>query len=233
MSNTYKELPPLVDSSLVERAAKLSTAELCDGMTTLKIERSGCMDAAIMPVDPSMKVVGTAATVETSVGDNLPIHVAIYSCKPDYVLLVDGKAYTERAYMGDLMAGSADAIGIKGVVVDGYVRDLEGLKEIGMPIYARGIMQRTPDKIGPGSINMPIQCGGVMVHPGDLVVGDYDGVVVIPRDKIEAVLEAAEAKLDYEQQRRDSIELYRKSRERGEALPTLTPAWVTKMLEEA
>ena len=231
MSDTYKALPPFVDSSLVERAARLSTAALCDGMKNLGIERDGCMDAAIMPVDESMRMIGTAATVETAVGDNFPIHVAIYQCKPGYVLLVDGKAYTERAYLGDLMGGSAKAIGIEGVVVDGFVRDRVGLKEIGMPVFARGFMQRSPDKIGPGTINMPIRCGGVAVNPGDLVVGDYDGVTVIPRDKIETVLEAAENKLAYEEQRQISIDEYERCRMAGEPLPQLAPSWVVKMMQ--
>lgn len=232
MNDTYRQLPPLVDSSLVERAARLSTAALCDGMKGLGIERDGCMDAAIMPVDESMRMVGTAATVETAVGDNFPIHVAIYQCKPGYVLLVDGKAYTERAYLGDLMGGSAKAVGIEGVVIDGFVRDKVGLKEIGLPVYARGFMQRTPDKIGPGTINMPIQCGGLRVNPGDLVVGDHDGVTVIPRDKIEAVLDAAESKNAYEEQRRDSIVEYERARKAGEPLPPLAPQWVVTMLQE-
>ena len=232
MNKPYNELPPLVASTLIERASKLSTAAICDGMKDLGIERDGCMDGAIMPVDESMRMIGTAATVETSVGDNFPIHVAIYQCQPGYVLVIDGKAYEERAYLGDLMGGSAKAVGIEGIVVDGFVRDRVGLKEIGLPIFSRGFMQRTPDKIGPGTINMPIRCGGVSVNPGDLVIGDYDGVTVIPRDQIEAVLTAAEAKEAYEEQRRLSIAEYERCRISGEPLPKLAPAWVLAMQAE-
>lgn len=231
MNEMYKELPPLVDSTLVERAARLSTAALCDGMKGLGIERDGCMDGVIMPVDESMRMVGTAATVETEMGDNFPIHVAIYQCRPGYVLLVDGKAYQERAYFGDLMGGSAKAVGIEGVVVDGFVRDKIGLKEIGLPVFSRGFMQRSPDKVGPGTINLPIRCGGVAVNPGDLVVGDHDGVTVIPREKIEAVLDAAESKLAYEEQRRVSIDEYERCRKAGLPLPQLAPPWVVKMMQ--
>ena len=175
MNENYKELPPLLDEALVERAKLFGTAELCDGMKGLGIERNGCMDAGIMPIDENLKMVGTAATVETQDGDNFPIHVAIYQCKPGYVLCIDGKGCTERAYLGDLMGGAAKAIGIKGLVVDGMVRDRTGLRDMHLPVYSRGFMQNSPTKKGPGKINEPIMCGGVRVQPGDLVVGQDQG----------------------------------------------------------
>ncbi|MFR1800848.1 MAG: RraA family protein, partial [Faecalispora jeddahensis] len=148
-----------------------------------------------------------------------------------YVLVVAGKGYTERAYMGDLMGGAAAAIGLSGIVIDGYVRDKTGLAALDIPIYAKGFMQRSPDKKGPGEINTVVTCAGVKVTPGDLVVGDYDGVTVIPRGRIEEVLTAAEKKEDYELKRRDAIANYRKCREEGRELPNLAPAWVTEMLQ--
>ena len=99
------------------------------------------------------------------------------------------------------MGAAAKAIGFNGIVCDGFVRDRLGLEELGMPIFSRGFMQRTPSKKGPGKINTPITCGGVEVHPGDLVLGDADGVTVVPKDLIEAVLEKAEEKLEYEKNR--------------------------------
>lgn len=231
MNENYHELPPLVDEALVKRAMRFGTAELCDGMKGLGIDRDGCMDAAIMPIDENLKMVGTASTVETADGDNFPIHVAIYQSRPGYVLVVDGKACTERTYLGDLMGGAAKAIGIKGLVVDGFVRDKIGLKEMQLPVYSRGFMQRSPSKKGPGQINCSIICGGIKVNPGDLVVGDHDGVTVIPRDKIEAVLDAAEEKMAYEEKRREAIAEYSRCREAGEPLPNLAPGWVLDMLE--
>ncbi|MGE4585357.1 MAG: RraA family protein [Sphaerochaeta sp.] len=231
MSEQYRELPPLVDEALVARAMRFGTAELCDGMTSLGILPDGCMDAAIMPIDEGLKMVGTASTVETADGDNFPIHVAIYQNRPGYVLVIDGKGCMDRAYLGDLMAGAAKAIGLNGIVVDGCVRDKVGLKELGLPIYARGFMQRSPSKKGPGTINSPILCAGVRVNPGDLVVGDHDGVTVIPRDSIEAVLDAAEKKTEYEQKRRMAIAEYERCRLCGEPLPNLAPAWVLAMLK--
>ncbi|MHB1394625.1 MAG: RraA family protein [Clostridia bacterium] len=230
-NENYKPLPELIPQDIIDRVSKLNTAQLCDGMNAMGIFRNGCMDASMMPVDSSMRVIGTACTVSTEDGDNLPIHVAIYQGKPGYVLVVDGKAYTERAYMGDLMIGAAKAIGLNGIVIDGYVRDKEGLKELGLPVYSRGFMQRSPDKKGPGKINIPIYCAGVAINPGDLVVGDYDGVTVVPREHILEVLEKAEKKAEYEMKRQEAIDNYAKCRQEGKELPDIAPSWVTEMLK--
>ena len=227
----YFDLPALIPEDIITRVKKLSPAQLCDGMSSLGIPRNGCMDANLLPLDDSKLMVGTACTVDTEDGDNFPIHVAIYQGKPGYVLVVAGKGYTERAYMGDLMGGAAAAIGLSGIIIDGYVRDKTGLAELDIPIYAKGLMQRSPAKKGPGEINTIVTCAGVKVTPGDLVVGDYDGVTVIPRDRIEEVLVAAEKKEDYEQKRRLAIEEYRKCKAEGRELSNLAPAWVTEMLE--
>jgi len=225
-------LPELIPEELIQRASKLSPANLCDGMNGLGLLCDGCMDADILPIRDSMKMVGTACTVSTEEGDNLPIHVAIYNCRPGYVLVVAGQAYTERAYMGDLMGGAASAIGINGIVVDGFVRDKVGLAELGMPLFSRGYMQRSPLKKGPGTINHPVVCGGVPVNPGDLVFGDYDGVTVVPRERLEEVLERAEKKAAYEESRRMNIAEYKACRLAGKPLPDLTPGWVREMLEK-
>jgi regulator of RNase E activity RraA len=228
----YLQFPDPVPNELLERAAKLSSAQLCDGMSGLGLLGDGCLDSRILPVHDSMKVVGTACTVETEEGDNFPIHVAIYQGKPGYVLMVAGGGYDKRAYMGDLMAGAAHAVGLSGVVVDGYVRDKTGLSELGLPIFARGYMQRSPVKLNPGRINWPVSCGGARVNPGDLVFGDYDGVTVVPRERLEEVLERAEKKSAYEVKRRMVIEEYRTNREKGLPLPVLAPDWVLEMLNK-
>lgn len=230
--SSYKALPGLIPTELIERAKALSPAQLCDGMAALGIERNGCMDASLVALDDGKYMIGTACTVDTEDGDNLPIHVAIYQGKPGYVLVVAGKGYTERAYMGDLMGNAADAIGLAGIVVDGYVRDKAGLAALDIPIYAKGFMQRSPIKKGPGEINTVVTCAGVKVHPGDLVVGDYDGVTVVPRARLEDVLSAAEKKNDYEAKRRDAITNYRVCKAEGRELPDLTPGWVKEMLSK-
>lgn len=231
MSNSnIHPFPELLSDEIIERATRLNPALLCDGMKGLGIPMEGCLEASIMPVDSSMKVVGTAMTVNTDHGDNFPIHVATYASKPGYVMVIDGKGCTERTYFGDLIMGSAKAVGIKGMVIDGYVRDREGCIELGLPVFAKGFMQRGPLKKGPGEINVPIKCGGVQVNPGDLVVGGADGVTVVPRDRIEEVLEKAEEKLAYEEKREKTINDYEQAISNATEPPQLAPQWVLDML---
>lgn len=230
MNEKYNPLPKLIPQELIERAKKLGTAELCDGMEKLKIMRNGCMDASLMSLDSNKVLIGTACTVDTEDGDNFPIHVAIYSGKPGYVMVVAGKGYTERAYMGDLMGSAAEAVGLNGIIIDGCVRDKVGLSKLSIPIYAKGFMQRSPYKRGPGEINTTVYCAGVKVTPGDLVLGDYDGITVIPRDRIEEVLTAAEKKDSYEINRRKTIAEYTECKKNAKPLPELAPAWVLDML---
>ena len=230
--NTYHPYPEALDASILERAAQFGSAELADGMKGLGIENDGCMDASILPVDENSRVVGTAVTVETQDGDNFPIHVAIYQGMPGYVLVIDGKGYTGKAYLGDLIGGAAKAVGLNGIVVDGMVRDRQGLKEMGLPVFSKGFMQRGPSKIGPGAINTPIVCAGAQVKPGDLIVGDSDGVSVVPRERIEEVVAAAEKKLQYEQKRRVTIAEFEACKAEGKPLPQLAPQWVLDMLEK-
>lgn len=222
--------PPLLGNEIIERAKKLSSSLVADGMKGLGVEMDGCMEASIMAVDPFMKVVGTALTVETDNGDNFPIHVATYSGGEGYVMVIDGKGKADAAYFGELIASAAKAVGFLGVVCDGYVRDQDGLVELGLPVYAKGFMQRGPKKQEPGVVNGPVRCGGVAVNPGDLVVADCDGVTIVPRDHIEQTLANAEEKLAYEQKRQKSIVAYCTAKAAGQPLPQLAPQWVLDML---
>jgi 4-hydroxy-4-methyl-2-oxoglutarate aldolase len=228
----YYELPALIPQEIIERVRKLSPALLCDGMEKLGIARNGCMDASLMSLDSAKVLIGTACTVNTQDGDNFPVHVAIYQGKPGYVLVVAGQGYTERTYLGDLMGSSAEAVGLEGIIIDGYVRDKLGLSQLAIPVYAKGIMQRSPDKKGPGEINTVVTCAGVKVTPGDLVFGDADGVTVVPREHIEKVLELAETKNSYEEKRRATIAEYSRCRKNNQPLPPLAPAWVTEMINK-
>ena len=225
---------PLLPVEVIERAKKLNVALLLDGVKAAKLDilNDGCMDAAIMPVQRGMCCVGTALTVETENGDNFPIHVASYSFQADgYVMVIDGKGYMGRAYFGDLIMGACQAVGFEGMVVDGCSRDRDGNIELGFPVYSRGFMPRGPIKKNEGNINTPILCGGVKVNPGDLVVGDSNGVCVIPKEHIEIVLEEAEKKQAYEAKRDVTIAAYRKARAEGSELPQLAPQWVLDMMK--
>lgn len=230
---TVHEFPELLPESVIERAKRLNPALLCDGMKGMGIPMDGCMEASIMPVnpDPTLQMVGTAMTISTDNGDNFPIHVATYSApSAGYVMVIDGKAYKERPYFGDLIMGAAKAVGYAGMVIDGYCRDKQGCIEMGFPVFSKGQLQRGVLKKEIGEINGPIQCGGLCVQPGDLVVGGADGVTVVPRDRIEEVLEKAEEKAAYEEKRDATIAAYNKAKAEGTELPQLAPQWVLDLL---
>lgn len=231
--SVYNPLPEPLPSDVIERAKKLNPALLCDGMKGMGIPMDGCMEASMMPVNSAAPLmVGTAMTVETDNGDNFPIHVATYSAMPGYVMVVDGKGYKERPYFGDLIVHAAKAVGLAGIVIDGYTRDREGCTELGFPVFSKGLMQRGVVKKDPGNMNIPVKCGGITVNPGDLVVGGSDGVTVVPRDKVYEVLEKAEEKAAYEDARDATINEYTRCVTEGEEPPQLAPQWVLDMLAD-
>lgn len=221
---------PLLPDSVIERAKALGAALLADGMKGLGVQNDGAMSKEINPVDMSMKVVGTAFTLETENGDNLPIHLSMKLLSEGYVMVIDGKGFDGTAYFGDLIARQARAVGAAAMIVDGCVRDRDELTEMGYPVFSAGFMQRGPGKKNPGRINCPITCGGVQVNPGDLVVGDCDGVTVVPKEKIEEALAAAEKKNAYEIERREKIQAYVDAKASGGELFNLSPAWVDEQL---
>lgn len=167
--------------------------------------RRGTMDGRIRALAPSMKVCGPAFTVEVRPGDNLMLHAAYCLAKPGDVVVVDGKADTTCAITGALMTNQAKAAGLGGLVVDAAVRDVEELRELGFPVFSAGSNPNGPTKLVPGRLNHPISCGGVAVHPGDLVVGDADGVTVVPRDEAAALVDLGVKKLADEARRLEAI----------------------------
>ncbi len=185
--------------------------------------RRGTLDGRIAALSPSMRMAGTAFTIEVRPGDNLMIHAAIAMAKPGDVLVVDGKADRTCALMGSIMINACKKIGLAGVVLDAAVRDTEELRELGFPVYAVGSNPNGPTKGVSGRINWPISCGGVAVSPGDLIVGDADGVVVVERAKAASLLEAAAKKVADERARIADIVAGR----------SLTPAWLDPVLRAA
>ena len=230
MNSNWNDTPELLPAEVIARAEKLEPALVSGGMKGTDIPGEGTMDAEIMPVDPSMKIVATAITVNTCNGDNFPIHYATYTTPPGYVMVIDGNDFTRKAYLGDLIAGAAKAVGFKGIVIDGYVRDYEGLKELGLPIFCKGFMQAGPIKKGPGQVNVPIHCGGISVEPGDLVVAGADGVSVVPRARIDEILTNAEAKQRLDLAMQANIDAYNEAVSRGEEPPKLMPAWIEALI---
>lgn len=221
-------LAELLSKEITKRARALNTTLISDVMGC-----TGSMDYKVKPVVSTMKVVGTALTVELSSGDNLFLHQGIYCGGEGYVLVADGKGHTQNAYLGELMAGAAKAIGLEGIVIDGLVRDKRMLGEVGLPIFAKGFIPNGPYKNGPGAINTNISCAGVIVKPGDLIVGDEDGVVVVPRDKIEGVLDKAEKKLKYEEERIAVISNYAEQKKHGNVNGnSIAPSWLEEKMKE-
>jgi 4-hydroxy-4-methyl-2-oxoglutarate aldolase len=163
--------------------------------------RRGTMDGRIAALVPSLRMAGPAFTIEVRPGDNLMIHAALSLARPGDVLVIDGKADRTCALMGSLMMNTAMKIGLAGVVIDGAVRDTDELRTLGFPVYAIAANPNGPTKGVPGRINWPVSCGGVAVNPGDLVVGDADGVVVVERDKAASLLDLAAAKVADERAR--------------------------------
>jgi regulator of RNase E activity RraA len=206
-----------VSEALIERARKYQAAILCD-----VAGRRGTVDARIRALHPAMKIVGPAFPVEVRPGDNLMFHVALAVARPGDVIVVDGKADTSCGLFGDLMVNQAAAAKLGGFVVDAASRDTASLAAGAFPIFAAGTNPCGPTKGLPGRLAQPTTVGGVAVNPGDPIVADIDGVVVIPREQVEAVLDAADAKIAAEQQRIDEIS-------RGE----LVSPWLNGALQQA
>ena len=150
-------------------------------------------------------LLGPALTVRTRPGDNLMIHKALQLGKPGDVLVVDGGGALDRALFGDIMKNVARMRGFAGVVIDGAVRDASAFRSDTLPCYARGVCHRGPYKDGPGEINVPVSIGGMVVHPGDIVVGDDDGLVFIAPAEARAVAEASRKKAAAEASTLESI----------------------------
>ena len=179
-----------VSADLVCQASEFQAAILADVNG-----RRGALHGRISALRPSMKLAGTALTVDVRHGDNLMIHAAIALAKPGDVLVIDGKADQTAALMGTIMMTACQKLGIAGVVMDGAVRDSLELEEMSYPVFSVGTNPNGPTKNVPGRIGHPISCGGVTVRSGDLVVADADGVVVIERERVESLLPLARKKV--------------------------------------
>jgi len=154
---------------------------------------------------PGTPLLGSALTVRVRAGDNLMIHKALQLGAPGHVLVVDGGGALDRALFGDIMKNVARMRGFAGVVIDGAIRDAAAYRDDDFPCYARGVCHRGPYKDGPGEINVPVCIGGMVVHPGDIIAGDDDGVVFIAPAEARAVADAARRKAAAEAATLDSI----------------------------
>jgi RraA family protein len=190
-----------VAKSLVEEFGGVPLANISDSMGRLFAG-----GANIRPMHNSGTMAGVAITVRSRPGDNLMLHKAVNMAKPGDVIVVDASGDLTNAMLGDLMLTYAKKLGVAGFVVNGAVRDVDLLKEINLPVYAAGITHRGPYKTGPGEINVPITIGGMIIEPGDVVVGDNDGFLCIPYDLASEVLKLAKAKQKAEENQLKKIE---------------------------
>ncbi|MEU8861860.1 RraA family protein [Streptomyces umbrinus] len=176
------------DQQVLQRFREHSVANLGDALDRLNI-----VDGGISPVWHGAKAVGTALPVLTVAGDNKAVIAALDHIRPGDILVINASGYDGRAVIGDNLAQRFDVFGAVGAVVDGYVRDGTIIEKLGVPVFARGLTPAGPFKNGPGTIGEPVALGGVVVNPGDIVVADDDGVIVIPPHRAEEALTAVEA----------------------------------------
>jgi 4-hydroxy-4-methyl-2-oxoglutarate aldolase len=151
------------------------------GFVTDAFNGRGCLDYRIKPLTPDMKLCGPAVTAFCSPGDILAAMAILDFARKGDVIVIAAGAETNAAKIGDLWLAWAKRIGVAGIVCDGLVRDVAGLLRVGLPVFARGAAPNGGYKTGPGEINAEVSCGGIAIAPGDIVVGDRDGVVAVPR----------------------------------------------------
>ncbi|RVU53894.1 RraA family protein [Anaerosphaera multitolerans] len=149
------------------------------------------MNHLIKPKINTHKIVGTAVTLKLPKGDSLTVQKALNIAKAGDVLVVDSGGSVENAVWGDLRSLKAKKKGLEGVVIDGAIRDIVGCREIGFPIFSKYLVCASSTKIGGGEINIPITCGDILVHPGDVIIGDENGVIVLPKSNIHSIIEKA------------------------------------------
>jgi RraA family protein len=179
-------MPQRPSRALVTALAEMVTPHLSDNMSRMRGAGS-----RLRPMHRSGKLAGPAFTVRAGPGDNLMTHKAIDIAEPGDVIVIDAGGYLDQAIIGEIMASWAAKRGIAGFVIDGAIRDVAFIAAGSYPVYAAGVTHRGPYKNGPGEINVPISVGGMVVQPGDIIVGDEDGVVAVPQADAERVLAAA------------------------------------------
>ena len=207
---------PRLKSEFVQKFTEFPTPDISDLMNRLYTMRP-----EIKNLINQKNILGTACTVKVFPGDNLMVHKALDIAKPGDVIVVDGAGSMHNAIVGDLISTKAKHRQISGFIIDGCIRDISGIKEVEMPVYAIGTTPVGPLHRGPGELNFPISCGGIPVHPGDIVYGDMNGVVVI-------CPEFAEDLLSQLQQKKQKLENYIESVKKG----NFSNAWVDDILDE-
>src|SRR6185295_17799104 len=210
------EIPKRPDPRLVAELGKMVTPHLSDSM-----ERLYASGPQLRPMHKAGKLAGPAFTVKTAPGDNLLVHRALDTARAGDVIVVDAGGFLDNAIIGELMMSRARQRGVAGMVIWGAIRDSAEIGAGTYPVFAAGVTHRGPYKNGPGEINVPIVVGGLAVNPGDIIVGDADGLVAIPQEQAERILKSAQGILAKETAAMKEIEA-----------GTVDRSWVDKSLKE-
>lgn len=163
------------------------------------------LDPVIKPLDPTSRIAGRIVTVELEPADNWFVHVALLTTQPGDILVVDAKGYTQAGPWGDVLTLAAQQRGVAALVIDGAVRDSQEIIASGFPVFTRGVCIRKTTKVQRGRVNVDVTVGGVLLHPGDILVGDADGLVRVRPEDVDAALASSAARAEKEEAMRQQI----------------------------
>jgi len=190
------------DFNVLNRLKELGAATVYEAQGA-----KGALDSGMKPLSPEMSFIGPALTLDTKPADNLMIHYALLQAKAGDVLVVDAKGFIEAGPWGDVLTEQALKIGLAGLVINGSVRDSRTIIEQGFPVFSRGVSIKGTAKNQYGEVNVPIFIGDVQINPGDIVLGDQDGIVIVKPNEIEQVLKLSEEREEKEKQFREQIKM--------------------------